>query len=292
MTQRLFALCVAFLFLSSPLAIAQSNRQPMTNSDVVRMVQKGLSEEAIISAIYSVWTNFDLSPNGLANLRAQKVSERIIDAMISRQGNKLYVAPRIQPPPNGTLSFYGSAAWSFGLPAVRAYVNYTDTQGDYYFAESPQKTRLAVPSFGVAFTLRRLLVPFAEFALFETGNATAYGGAASVDVRSTTASGNLGLGFAACQSRWCGQMKAGGGMIFQELRSRFVRPGLPPDTPVVNSRVGDFLFGTELQYYAGSHWGAFLSADGFVLTKQLTNGTQFFSCIGLGLFYQTKSSMR
>ncbi len=60
MTQRLFALCVAFLFLSSPLAIAQSNRQPMTNSDVVRMIQKGLSEEAIISAIYSVSTNFDI----------------------------------------------------------------------------------------------------------------------------------------------------------------------------------------------------------------------------------------
>ena len=256
------------------------------------MIQKGMSEEAIISAIQAATTNFDTRSNDLARLRAQKVSERIIAAMISRQGYTDYVAPTIQPPPNGTLSFYGSAAWSFGFPAVRAYVNYSDTQGNYYFAESPQKTRLVVPSFGLAFTFRRLLIPFAEFSLFETGNATASGGAASVDVTSTTASGNLGLGFSACQSRWCGQIKAGGGMIFQELRSTFIRPGLPPDTPVVNSHVGDFLVGTELQYYAGSHWGAFLSADEFILTKQLTNGTQFFTCIGLGVFYQTKSSLR
>lgn len=292
MTQRFFALCVAFLFLGSTLAIAQSDQQPMTNSDVIRMIQKGLSEDAIISAIQAATTNFDTRSSGLASLRAKKVSERIIAAMIGRQGYTDYVAPSIQPPPKGTLSFYGSAAWSFRLPAVRAYIDYTDTQGDYYFAESPPKTRLAAPSFGVAFTFRRLLVPFAEFALYETGNATASAGAASVDVKSTTASGNLGLGFAACQSRWCGQLKLGGGMISQKMRSTFIRPGLPPDTPVLNSRVGDLLFGTELQYYAGSHWGAFLSADGFVLTKQLTNGTLFFPCIGLGVFYQTKSSLR
>jgi hypothetical protein len=292
MTQRLFASCIAFLFLGSTSAIAQSYQQPTTNSDVIRMVHEGMSEEAIISAIQVSETNFDTSSKALANLKTHKVSEKIIDAMIDRQGYRAYAAPAVEAPPNGTVSLYGQAGWSFGLPGTRALVNYTDPQGNYYFVESPQKTWLAAPSFGVAYTIKRAIVPFGELAFYETGSASASAGAASVNVRSSTLSGNFGLRFVACGSRWCGYLRVGGGVIRQKLRPTYIRPGLPPDEPGVNSRVGNVLFGGGLQYYVGSHWGTFLSVDGLALTAQLTNEGQLFSRFGLGVFYQTKSSMR
>jgi hypothetical protein len=43
MTQRPLASCIAFLFLSSSLAIAQSRQQPMTNSDYIRRSRTGRS---------------------------------------------------------------------------------------------------------------------------------------------------------------------------------------------------------------------------------------------------------
>ena len=54
-------------------------REPaMTNSDLIRMAQSGLSDEVIINAIRSRGGRFDLSPDGLIALGQGRVSDRVI----------------------------------------------------------------------------------------------------------------------------------------------------------------------------------------------------------------------
>jgi len=59
---------------------------PVTNADVVRMVAAGLSDDVVVRAIRAApATAFDISPNGIVDLHAQKVSDRVIAAMLDKQ---------------------------------------------------------------------------------------------------------------------------------------------------------------------------------------------------------------
>lgn len=77
---------MAFLLLGGTLVLAQGKGQPMTNADVVKMVQSGTSEEEIIRAIDAATPNFDITDESVAALLAQKVPEKVILAMARRQG--------------------------------------------------------------------------------------------------------------------------------------------------------------------------------------------------------------
>jgi S1-C subfamily serine protease len=90
-------LIVSLFFLSSILVTcsrAQVQPRPLTNDDVIGMVSAGFSDDVIIAKIASAQaTDFDTSLDGLKLLKAAKVSDTAMKAMIS---------PRPSPPaPSG-----------------------------------------------------------------------------------------------------------------------------------------------------------------------------------------------
>jgi hypothetical protein len=81
---RHVSLVAAFLSLGCASMIAQE-AQTMTNADVVKMVQSGVSEANIITAIKAATPNFEITNEAIVELRKQKVPENAIMAMIRRQ---------------------------------------------------------------------------------------------------------------------------------------------------------------------------------------------------------------
>src|SRR5262245_20841903 len=83
---------------------AAAQGAPVTNADVVRMVAAGLSDDVVVRAIRAApETRFDTSTDALIALRAQKVSNRVIAAMLNKHA--LAVAPQsrsgVQPGTGG-----------------------------------------------------------------------------------------------------------------------------------------------------------------------------------------------
>ena len=74
-----------FLFLTPSLAAAPSGETditPLSNKDVLVMVQQHLSEEAIINAIKSSPCTFDTFPPVLKDMKRRGVPEAVLQAMI------------------------------------------------------------------------------------------------------------------------------------------------------------------------------------------------------------------
>jgi len=67
------------------LAFAQPAHPALTNNDVIKMVQTGLSQDIIIKVIAESPANFDLTPNGLTVLEQGKVPDAVFKAMAARQ---------------------------------------------------------------------------------------------------------------------------------------------------------------------------------------------------------------
>jgi hypothetical protein len=77
--------CLAlFLFVSR--ASAQTpNQAPLTNGSVIKLIKAGFKEKTIIAVIGSRPVRFDLTTDGLIELKRNGVSERIIMAMLHQQ---------------------------------------------------------------------------------------------------------------------------------------------------------------------------------------------------------------
>lgn len=56
----------------------------LTNSDVIKMSSANLNESIILTAVENSESKFDVSPQGLIDLSAAKVSKPVIEAMIKR----------------------------------------------------------------------------------------------------------------------------------------------------------------------------------------------------------------
>ena len=81
---RHIGVIIVLLLLAAPNGRAAQNR-PLTNADVVKMVQSGLGDELVLTSIkQSPGTKFDTSPDALIKLKTAKVSDAIIAAMLSR----------------------------------------------------------------------------------------------------------------------------------------------------------------------------------------------------------------
>jgi Sel1 repeat len=82
---------IAYLFvlaLSVSVGTSQVGSRPLSNNDVIQMVSLGLSDDVIIEKIRSVSaTNFDTSVQGLKALKAGKVSDAVLKAMINLHGS-------------------------------------------------------------------------------------------------------------------------------------------------------------------------------------------------------------
>jgi hypothetical protein len=64
-------------------ATAQSVKQPLTNADVISMLDAQLPESTIVLAIQSSGGNFDTSPQSLILLKNKGATARILDAMLN-----------------------------------------------------------------------------------------------------------------------------------------------------------------------------------------------------------------
>jgi len=62
-----------------------ANREaPLTNASVVKLVRAGFREKTVITIIRARPTRFDLTPNGLVELKKSGVTEKVIVAMLAR----------------------------------------------------------------------------------------------------------------------------------------------------------------------------------------------------------------
>jgi hypothetical protein len=81
----LFA-CLALVIPASRAAAQTKNNQgPLTNASIVKLVRAGFKDKTVISIITSRPVNFDLSPDGMIELKKNQVSERVILAMLGQQ---------------------------------------------------------------------------------------------------------------------------------------------------------------------------------------------------------------
>ena len=63
--------------------MAQSVKQPLTNADVISMLEAQLPESTIVLAIQNSGGNFDISPQSLILLKNKGATARILDAMLN-----------------------------------------------------------------------------------------------------------------------------------------------------------------------------------------------------------------
>jgi hypothetical protein len=84
------ARCVALAFLAlCPLVVGQevttrASSQELSNDAVIKLLKAGLSDELIISTINSLPGTYDTSPEGLIALKAGRVSDKVVAAIVLR----------------------------------------------------------------------------------------------------------------------------------------------------------------------------------------------------------------
>jgi hypothetical protein len=91
-------------------AQAAAEQAALTNGDVIYMVKNGLSAEVIVNSIRSRGGRFDLTPDAIIQLKANGVSDYLIQVM------------QTTPPPSATVMPPGQVVYPGGGPAVGVYV--------------------------------------------------------------------------------------------------------------------------------------------------------------------------
>lgn len=75
-------LLILAMTLTAPAQTPQ--KPPLTNQDVIKMVQAGLSESIVVATIQENPCNYDTSPNGLIALQKAGVTQKEMSAMMTR----------------------------------------------------------------------------------------------------------------------------------------------------------------------------------------------------------------
>ena len=84
LTSRRYLLPVVLILAAVPVTALQAQQQRfMTNADLVKLVQAGVPESAIIASIRSSTPNFDLSSDGLVALHKAGVTQGELEAAIA-----------------------------------------------------------------------------------------------------------------------------------------------------------------------------------------------------------------
>lgn len=80
-------------------------------------------------------------------------------------------------------------------------------------------------------------------------------------------------------------------MIHQKLDATFTADGQSYSASASGS-VPDIMYGGGVQVMLGKKWGSDLGFDAYHFTQPTASGTQNYSAMRFGVFYQTKSSSR
>src|SRR2546421_9251040 len=81
--------CSFMAHAQTPPAPQQESEGPLTNAAIVKLVRAGFSEKTVIAIIRARPVRFDLAPDHLIELKKRGVSEKIILAMLARDGGAL-----------------------------------------------------------------------------------------------------------------------------------------------------------------------------------------------------------
>ncbi len=91
------------LVITSIALFAQSAHPPLTNADVLKMVNSGMAEQTIVLLIQNGAAAFDTSPNTLIALKKQGLSDQLLNAMISAPAAMDAAPSRAEPKDCGKL---------------------------------------------------------------------------------------------------------------------------------------------------------------------------------------------
>jgi hypothetical protein len=83
--RQLTGAIIACVLLLSTLVLAQQDKRPLTNEDVVKMVKAGLPEDTIVLVIQKSPNRFDTSPEALIALKESGATKRVLDAVVQSQ---------------------------------------------------------------------------------------------------------------------------------------------------------------------------------------------------------------
>ena len=67
---------------------AQSQTNPLTDDDIIRMTESGLGESTILAVMQASPANFDISPNALIAMKGAGVTQNVINAVVGAATNK------------------------------------------------------------------------------------------------------------------------------------------------------------------------------------------------------------
>jgi len=81
---RKFIPIVCFILSTLFLPMAYAEQTTITNGTIIELSKAGLSDTAIISLIETKRTTFDLGPESLINLKKAGISNKVIEAMLTR----------------------------------------------------------------------------------------------------------------------------------------------------------------------------------------------------------------
>jgi len=106
-----FRKAVSLVFLAAIFAVAALAQQhkSLTNKDVSDMAKQGLADDVIIKVIQASDTNFDVSPDALAQLQSGGVSQAVVEAMTKAQAAKS-AAPNLPAAPSNASALMDGAA--------------------------------------------------------------------------------------------------------------------------------------------------------------------------------------
>ena len=107
MKNRKLVLVVLLVAAVSTLGWSQAQKS-LTNKDVTDMVKQGMNEALIVKVIQASDSNFDVSTDAVAQLKAGGATQNIIDAMVQAQASKSNAAAT--PPPAASAALPASTA--------------------------------------------------------------------------------------------------------------------------------------------------------------------------------------
>src|SRR5437868_7632938 len=84
-------LIIILMLAANCMSFAQQKEEVLTNASVINLYKKGLSASIILSKIKTSKSNFDVSTNGLINLKEEKIPDEIVNAMVDMSGSNLSV---------------------------------------------------------------------------------------------------------------------------------------------------------------------------------------------------------
>jgi len=114
-------LLLTLLALGSLVVGGQQPKKALTNEDVIRMVKEGLPDNVIVSTIQQFPANYDVSPDGLIQMKRQGVSGSVLTAVQEAQkvkGGKPFevaASPESNAPPKRVSKVFNDFLFEFDV---------------------------------------------------------------------------------------------------------------------------------------------------------------------------------